>query len=313
MSQIKTQNAPMSAFLLTSLAMLFIAVSCSKPKPDKDEPHNVVKTEPVIPDGFVKIPAGSFAQGSPETEEGRYAIEMQREVTISRPFLLQAKPVTQGEWREVMGSNPSHFSGIRECGDNCPVESVNWFDAVTYLNRLSERDGLEACYTLSGCSGEPGGGCENRGNFCDGDYTCEKVISKGLSCAGYRLPTEAEWEYAARAGTSGAIYGMLANIAWYNENADYKTHPVGQKQANAWGLYDMIGNVWEWTEDSWSGAAYETGNATDPLVPGPDNRRVVRGCFYGNLAKDCRAANRYSESSILRSREVGMRGARSIP
>lgn len=238
------------------------------------------------PKGFVKIPAGRFTQGSPSSEYGHDDNEVQREVTISRAFLLKATEVTQGEWRALMGNNPSHFSA---CGDDCPVENVSWFDAVDYLNRLSTQEGFESCYAISG----------------------ESVTFKGLSCKGYRLPTEAEWEYAARAGTTGATYGALSQTAWYADNSGKKTHAVGQKQANAWGLYDMLGNVWEWTGD-WYGN-YGSGPATDPVGPATGSFRVARGCSWPYVTRFCRAALRNYGEPAIRNRDVGFRPARSIP
>ena len=157
-----------------------------------------------IPEGYVEIPPGTFMQGSPAIEGGRNAEQEspQRQVTISRAFALKATPVTQGEWAELMGSYPSHFLS---CGSNCPVEQVSWFAAVDYLNRLSEREGLEKCYEGSG----------------------ESIRFRGLQCRGYRLPTEAEWEYAARAGTTGARYGNLSRIGWHEGNSGWGGAGIG--------------------------------------------------------------------------------------
>jgi len=233
--------------------------------------------------GYLRIEPGVFVMGSPPSEEGHWDDEGQREVRITRAFWLKSTEVTQGEWQAVMGSNPSHFDG---CGERCPVEYVSWEDAVAYLNKLSEREGLEACYP-------PGG------SF------------KGLTCRGYRLPTEAEWEYAARAGTTGARYGSLDDVAWYGATSGGKTHPVGQKAPNAWGLYDMLGNVAEWVHD-WDGP-HRGGSATDPTGPGDGRLRVERGGNWYNDARDVRAANRVSGGPANRSSTVGFRPARSVP
>ena len=240
------------------------------------------------PDGYVLIPPGRFQQGSPETEEGRQSIEgPQREVTISRPFWLKRTVVTQEEWEDLMGNNPSSFSSL--CGLDCPVEQVSWYDAVEYVNRLSEREGLESCYEGSG----------------------DSIRFKGLDCEGYRLPTEAEWEYAARAGTRGPRYRNLVQIAWYRGNTAGHTRPVGQMRRNRFGLYDIIGNVWEWTND-WFGE-YESEDLTDPEGPSTGTGRVLRGCSWLRSPEDCRAAYRYILSPSYSDDRIGFRPARSVP
>ena len=183
--------------------------------------------------------------GTPRGADNRECDETEHSVTITRVFCMKATEVTQGEWQSVMGNNPSYF---KDCGANCPVEQVNWDDAAGYANALSRREGLPECYAGSTFS--------------------------GLTCAGYRLPTEAEWEYTASAGNTGPTYGDRESVAWYNLNSGGATHPVGQKQPNAWGLYDMLGNVGEWTGD-W----YDTypATVTDPTGPTTSYARVVRG------------------------------------
>ena len=163
---------------------------------------------------FRLIPAGTFQMGSPVDEEGRYDNEQQHQVTISRPFYLQTTPVTQGQWQKVMGNNPSSFTAG---GQDCPVEQVSWDDAQEFLAKLNRIEEIDT----------------------------------------YRLPTEAEWEYACRAESTGRFcFGDdeagLKDYAWYNNNSAGKTQPVGQLKPNAWGLYDMHGNVWEWCRD-WYG------------------------------------------------------------
>jgi formylglycine-generating enzyme required for sulfatase activity len=218
------------------------------------------------PAGYVLIAPGTFIMGSPESEEGRedeYAppdAERQHSVTITRAFCMKATEVTQGEWQAVMRSNPSHF---KNCGANCPLEQVSWEDAVWYANALSRREGLPECYAGS--------------------------TFVGLTSKGYRLPTEAEWEYAARAGTTGATYGNLDSVAWVGRQADSTTHPVGQKQPNPWGLYDMLGNVSEWTGD-WYAAI--DGAASDPTGPDAGWFRVCRGGSFSGYAREVRAAFR---------------------
>jgi formylglycine-generating enzyme required for sulfatase activity len=233
------------------------------------------------PAGYVRIAPGTFTMGSPPGERDRDDDETQRNVTITRAFCMKATEVTQGEWQAVMGSNPSYF---KDCGANCPVEKVSWDDAVGYANALSRREGLPECYAGSTFS--------------------------GLGCKGYRLPTEAEWEYAARAGTTGATYGNLGSVAWYDENSGSATHPVGQKRPNAWGLYDMLGNVWEWTGD-WYGEY--SGTVTDPTGPARGSTRVVRGGSWYSIARGARAAFRGNYAPVDRDDDLGFRLSRTAP
>ena len=250
------------------------------------------------PIGYAYIPAGSFMMGAPAGEPGRRADEYpQHSVTITRAFWLKRTEVTQGEWRDLMGTNPSYFSS---CGGTCPVERVSWNDAVEYVNALSAREGLPRCYT-----GGPG-----------------SWAFAGLGCRGYRLPTEAEWEYAARAGTSSAFsFGDVTGptgcatlntgldaAGWYcaNSRVAYAgcwdlsrhggpacagTHPVATRAPNRWGLYDMHGNVLEWVHD-WFGS-YSSAAVTDPTGPSSDTSRAERGGSWRHDALTARSAFRY--------------------
>jgi formylglycine-generating enzyme required for sulfatase activity len=212
----------------------------------------VEDSQPVGPSGFVWIPPGTFVMGSPANEEG-YTNEVQHAVTLTQGFWLSDHEVTQGEYDAVMGINPSHFKWY----PNRPVENVSWEDAVRYCQKLSER---------------------------------ERAAGRILADQAYRLPTEAEWEYAARAGTTGARYGELDAIAWYDGNAEGATRPVKGKQPNGWGLYDMLGNVWEWCSD-WHGD-YPMDAVTDPIGPSSGSRRVSRGGSWDFVARGARSAVR---------------------
>jgi formylglycine-generating enzyme required for sulfatase activity len=183
------------------------------------------------------IPAGRFTMGSPGSEEERSSDETQHEVVLSHGFFMAEKECTQGQWEMVMESNPSIYKGA-----NRPVERVSWSDAVEYCRKLTVKQ---------------------RG---------EGMLPVGWE---WRLPTEAEWEYAARAGATGARHGELDSIAWHSGNSGSETHAVGGKQANAWGLHDMMGNVWEWCSD-W-GEGYPTGSVTDPKGPSSGSFHVLRG------------------------------------
>jgi len=214
--------------------------------------------------GFVWIQPGTFLMGSPPTEFGRSTNETQRFVVLTQGFWLSDHEVTQGEYQAVMGTNPSKFAG----NANRPVENVTWSDAALYCQKLTER---------------------------------ERAAGRITALEAYRLPTEAEWEYAARAGTTGPRYGDLDAIAWWNGNsAASGTQPVKQKQPNAWGLYDMLGNVTEWCSD-WFGP-YLGGSVATVLVVNPtgvsnvffvpDPMRVLRGGAWPSTGQAIRSGAR---------------------
>lgn len=215
-----------------------------------------------IPAHFVLLPPGTFIMGSPTTEQDRESDEgPQTTVTITRSFWISKYEVTQGEWIEVMGTNPSAFPG----DTNRPVENVSWIQATNYCAILTQRE--QAAGRL-----QPG-------------YR-------------YRLPTEAEWEYACRAGMSTRFnygddpgYAQLGQFAWFGGNSGGTTHAVGQKLPNLWGLYDMHGNVWEWCWD-WVASSLPGGNVTDPTGPPSGLSRILRGGGWSAPAMHCRSAVR---------------------
>ncbi|MBI5545050.1 MAG: formylglycine-generating enzyme family protein, partial [Deltaproteobacteria bacterium] len=264
-------------------------------------------------EGFVWIAPRTFMMGSPSSELGRSGMEEQHQVTLTRGFYLQEKEVTQGQWQALMGNNPSTFSS---CGTDCPVERVNWWEALAYANAVSTSHGLAECYTLTGCTRTPGNDME-----CSG-VTVNAAGGDPYQCVGYRLPMEAEWEYACRAGTTTALYNggitatgcnMDANldaIGWYCGNAGNTTHRVGQKAANGWGLFDMSGNVSEWCWDWWGSFP---GAVIDPAGPGAGTSRVDRGGSWSSYAQSARAANRHPDDPGSRYYFRGLRLARSLP
>lgn len=289
-----------------------------------------------VPPGFVCIPAGEFMMGSPAEEAGRFDQEgPQRRVRISRPFLMMATEVTQGAWRSLLqgtpGSAPSYFAGPA-CdggdGSSCPVERVNWFDAIVYAMTLSDREGRALCYAAPreprACTGVPGAGCAAGTPLCQapqGALTCSPVPSRVSvfgQCAGYRLPTEAEWEYAARAGSvTPYSFGdavALDEYAWCGASSD-TTRPVGSLRANRWGLYGMHGNVLEWVQDL--NASYpligERIVDVDPVVDGDAGKRIVRGGGFSSQAGSCRSAYRAGFDPSRRFNALGFRLVREIP
>ena len=248
-------------------------------------PSPSVSAASSVPDGMVFVPGGSFTMGSPAKEAGRSNDESQHQVTI-RDFYIGATEVTQAQYKTVMGLNPSNFKG-----DELPVESVSWYDAVAYCNMLSKKEGLSPAYSISGTS-----------------------VSWNKGAKGYRLPTEAEWEFAARGGAAAsssavkAVYAGSADVnevAWYFGNSGNLSHPVGQKDPNGAKLYDMAGNVWEWCWD-WYGA-FSSGKQSDPKGPASGSRRVVRGGSWVSGASSLRSARRYYYDPGLRGESVGFR------
>jgi formylglycine-generating enzyme required for sulfatase activity len=272
---------------------------------------------------FQQVSAGSFKWAS---KSGRSA-----RVEITRPFLIQTTEVTVDQWVAVMGADPSME---RACGGACPVELVSWYDALLFANKLSEKEELAPCYKLSrckpssyatlGCSrayegkdqgGWCGKGAKGRDNS-EYNYECEQVLWVSPDCEGYRLPTEAEWELAARAGETGPQYGALDKIAWGGSpNAEEgcpkgAKHPVAKKVPNALGLYDVLGNVAEWVWDVYE--EHPEADQEDPSGPGGSGTRVFRGgSECQSFEEDLRLDARRSSHPINRSRAVGFRLARS--
>ena len=211
---------------------------------------------------FISIPAGSFTMGSPETEEDRSDDEKQVPVTITRAFELGKTVVTQKQWAEVMGTDPWNWEDLKETGDNYPAVFVSWLDASL---------------------------------FCEHLTLYEREAGRLSEKQTYRLPTEAEWEYACRAGTTTAYsYGddesKLGDYAWYDKNSKGNLHEVATKKPNPWGLFDMHGNVWEWCED-WHEDSLSGGD--DPKGPSAGSTRVVRGGSWCDYESRCRSAVRY--------------------
>ncbi len=265
--------------------------STTKPKQDllsepvvpKTQPEKIIpKTAKTITNSlgmkFVLIPAGTFMMGSPSDEPDRNRDEDQHKVTISKPFFMQTTEVTQGQWRAIMGNNPSYFD---KCGDDCPVEYISWDDCQEFIRKLNQTDGTNK----------------------------------------YRLPTEAQWEYACRAETQTAfsfgrcLSGTQANYRGTNypmrgcakgQQDRERTVVVGSFKPNAWGLHDMHGNAWEWCQDSWD-YQYPSGHVTDPQGPSGGSDRVLRGGSWLNKDMSCRSACRDAKASDYSYGDVGLR------
>jgi formylglycine-generating enzyme required for sulfatase activity len=225
---------------------------------------------------LARIPAGKFLMGSPENEPGRQANEgPQHEVTITKPFHIGVYEVTQAEYEKVTGKNPSKFNRDTGGGPDHPVEMVSWDDAVAFCKKLS-------------------------------DLPEEKKAGHV-----YRLPTEAEWEYACRAGTRTAYsFGddasKLGEYAWFEGNSQGRTHPAGRKLPNPWGLYDTHGNVAEWCSE-WYAEKYTEGPVTDPPGSPEGKMRMVRGGSWRFSEQRARSAVRILCTPQFRNDDLGFR------
>ena len=299
------------AFFLSAMLLFSLSACGQQPQLESDsaepEVSFAVQTDSLIqtlPEGFVLIEGGTFEMGSPEDEAWRGADEPQHTITIS-DFYMSAYEVTQKEYQDVIGENPSNFSG-----ENLPVENVSWMDAVNYCNLRSKQEGLTPAYTI-----------EANG------------ITWDRSADGYRLPTEAEWEYACRAGTTtpfntetsisaeeanywGNYPYMIEDHYFSQENLETKpgvyrqtTVEVDSFSPNAWGLYNMHGNVGEWVWDYYG--EYGTEAQTDPTGPETGTRRVNRGGGWNDFAKNLRSAYRAAAPQENGSFNVGIRLVRN--
>ena len=272
-----------------------------------------------VENAMVSVAAGSFTMGSPPTESGSYDTERPQHSVALTAFSIGKYQVTQELYEAVMGSNPSYFTTANsrppdsgETDNKRPVEQVSWYDALVFCNKLSMLEGLAAAYQISG-STDPG-------DWGTQGSTWDAVMVVG-GANGYRLPTEAQWEYACRAGTTTAFNNgndnytnsaLVDAVAWYSGNSGSKTHEVGKKAANAWGLYDMHGNVYEWCWDWYDAGYYASSPASNPQGASSETYRVLRGGYCSYAAQYARSAYRdYYYGPNYRSSGVGFRLVRS--
>jgi len=238
-------------FLIVTIAMLTVALVAIAIAAAQDKKF----TSPTIGAEFVLIPGGTFMMGD----------AVLHEVVISKPYYMQTTEVTQGQWKKVMGSNPSMF---KACGDECPMENISWLDAQEFIRRLNQKEGTNK----------------------------------------YRLPTEAEWEFACRDGS--AVKGELGDYAWYDANSERKTHPVAGKKPNAWGIYDMQGNVLEWCQD-WQDD-YPKVKATDPKGPPSGQHKILRGGAWLGNPTTLQCTFRSQDYAVVQSNDIGFRLVRGL-
>ena len=318
----KTQSKHL--FLLGLLAFVaIVATGC----PHKSEPEPTPSS--TIVQGMVKLElkGKSFQMGA--SYDGANSNEKPaHRVTFKRDIYMCDHEVTQAEWEAVMGNNPSYFQGKEadkkvadgEVQENRPVESITWYEAVAFCNELTKKENITAravapkeidyVYFSDDTFTTP---------YTKDDASSNNLPYMKIDATGYRLPTEAEWEYAARGGiadTAKAVWAgtttesELRNYAWYNDNSDSKTHEVKKKKANGYGLYDMSGNVFEWCWD-WDGS-YADEDATDPTGASSGSYRVRRGGYWNHDAKYCRASNRGYTMPSYRHYFLGFRLVRSV-
>ncbi|MCC6625338.1 MAG: SUMF1/EgtB/PvdO family nonheme iron enzyme [Deltaproteobacteria bacterium] len=280
----------------TALAAIAVVIGVTRPKsaaPSESVPATMLPgfeagtpvVKPRLTASLVHLPAGRLERGSPPGEPGRREDETLHGVRLRNDFLVQSVEVTQEAWLELMQTRPWHDL---DCGATCPVEGVSWWDAVAYANALSKKEGRQACYDLWGCKGRPG----------NGDFACSDARFVGLKCDGWRLPTEAEWEFAARVSNSKA--DARAAIA-----------PVGSGPDNTTGIFDMLGNVREWVHDAYGDYQAGRGDVRDPTGPGGDGDRVVRGGSFMSVPEARRPAARDRAPPSMVAPDLGFRLVRT--
>jgi formylglycine-generating enzyme required for sulfatase activity len=260
---LKSELLP-NKLLVLILLILLIGGCKGNDEPASHTPEQITTKTNVE---MVLIPGGEFIMGD---DKGQDDEKPTHKVQISA-FYMDKYEVTQKAYENMMGTNPSKFKGPDK-----PVERLSWFGAIQYCNMRSLREGLSPCYDLT-------------------------TLQCNYDSNGYRLPTEAEWEYACRAGTDtkysfGNAPDRLGQYAWFKTNANKTTHPVGQKKPNPWGLYDMHGNLWEWCNDYYDQNYYQKSGGENPLGPSTGQERVLRGGSWAGSAESSRSSTRYSET-----------------
>ena len=272
----------LSYSLLTVYVALLLLPGCERKAPPKGPEAAASNSQPSVASNtqqatrnnpregnakaeMVQLPGGRFVMGDKDEVDAT-----PHEVVLSA-FYIDKHLVTQAQYQKAMGANPSRWKG-----DQNPVEQVRWSDAVRFCNKRSETEGLQPCYDL-------------------------KTWKCNFEADGYRLPTEAEWEYACRAGTTTAYFfgdtpSKLGDYAWFDKNSGGRPRPVSQKLPNAWGLYDMCGNVWQWCNDFYKVDYYPEAPRDNPRGPSEGQTKVVRGGAWRFGDESCRSGYRYNEN-----------------
>jgi len=301
-------------WLVTVLVVASIAlgiIGCSSPSGPSGSGNGGAQG-PVVPERFVLIPAGSFQMGG---NKGFGNDKPVHEVTITKPFYIGECEVTQAEYEKYCTYGENKPSSSYGDGDNYPAYYVSWYDALVYCNKRSIAEGLNPCYSISNLT-DP----EDWGDVPTSSDGTWNLVECNWNANGYRLPKEAEWEYAARAGDNtvdSLTYSGTSNVdelgdyAWYYNSANDNTHEVGTKEANAFCLYDMSGNVWEWCWN-WFTDSYDTTTegGSDPTGTSDGSDRVLRGGGWGDISGGCAVSYRNGNNPSTRNPYIGFRVVR---
>lgn len=264
-------------FLILSSVMVLACVDVRSAKVNPEATSSAKAKSSKLPDEAAEIAKNMiFVKGGCYLMGDIFGAGLSNEKPVHEvcvdDFYIGKYEVTQGQWLAIMGDNPAHF---KDCGSNCPVEQVSWDDAQKFITKLNSLAGTNK----------------------------------------YRLPTEAEWEYAARSGGKSEQFSGgadLEKVAWYEENSEQRTHPVGEKQPNGLGLYDMSGNVWEWVQDKYNDKAYRTHEHTNPICENSGVYRVMRGSGWHYPPNYVRASYRDSNPPSASSNDIGFRLVRAM-
>lgn len=331
-------------FIITILLMIVLgfALGCNNSKKiDAANPEKLTSNESKPNVNWLKIEPGSFVFGSPESRPCRAPnIEIETPVKLTRPFVIADSEITQAQWKALDFKNPS-----QPVDDSLPVTFINFFEALVWCNKLSKLEGLDTCYDLSNCHNSFGTGC-NSGRPADEhscwdeniNYNCTQNVHKYgdvYSCPGYRLPTTVEWEYAAKSDTNANAhtyggdvtsvqYGFceqdtaLDDIAWYCNNSNNEIHPVKQKLPNPWGLYDVLGNVYEWTDYFSDGQSLREGYSgtddelVDPVGPSIGDMKDLRGGNFATTGCYTSPSYQFAHWPLARAHHTGFRPVRTL-
>ena len=258
---------------------------------------------------MVQIPGGTFTMGSNDSTD--WNAQPAHHVILTDSFYIGIYVLTQEQWQTVMETNPSYFQGTSddrivtsgEIQIRRPVDCVSWYDTIVFCNRLSIQEGLTPAYRISGSTNP-----NDWGNIPTSSNSTWNAVEIVSGSRGYRLPTEAQWEYACRAETTTIwSYGntMNGDYMWFYPNGNNRTHEIGKKMPNAWGLYDMHGNVWEWCWDRYS--TYTGGVQTNPSGASSGSDRIIRGGAFDSSGPNTRLALRSSYSPDYKSSNFGFR------